>query len=233
MDCLILPLQDNLEEWKKTTSQLDKDHAKEYKKLRQELKKKNVYDFSGSGTLKLRKHKNTNLGSNCTIGPHLSKSMESMESYYNDKLLLLEELEKSAVRRVLIEERNRICIFVNYIRSVVEEELAMFQEITHLKEIVDSLAKLTSEPLVLPSSCEHIISDMKINSLECTNAWSHFNNLKSTPPSSPSSFGSRKSSMCSISSFNSSSSGSTQSPNHSHYRYRSLSQVCFQFYKSK
>ncbi|KAM7282218.1 protein MTSS 1 isoform X1 [Ixodes scapularis] len=42
-----------------------------------------------------------------------------------------------------------------------------------------------------------------------------------TPPSSPSSLGSRKSSMCSISSFNSSSSGSTKSHSPSH---RSLSQ---------
>ena len=39
MDCLILPLQDRLEDWKKITGQLDKDHSKEFKKLRTELKK--------------------------------------------------------------------------------------------------------------------------------------------------------------------------------------------------
>lgn len=45
-----------------------------------------------------------------------------------------------------------------------------------------------------------------------------------TPPSSPTSVGSRKSSTCSISSLNSSSSDSTHSPS-SHQRSRSLSQV--------
>jgi len=28
MDCLILPLQEKLEDWKKSTVQLDKDHSK-------------------------------------------------------------------------------------------------------------------------------------------------------------------------------------------------------------
>ena len=232
MDCLILPLQDHLEEWKKIISQIDKEHAKEYRKLRQELKKKNFCEFSGSSTLKLKKHKATSLGNRCTFGTNLSKSIESMESSYNDKLILLENLEKSAVRRAMIEERSRICTFVNYISAVIEEELAIFQETGHLKEIIDSLAKLTSEPLILPSSCENIISDMKITSMESGTAWFHFNNLKSTPPSSPSSFGSRKSSTCSVSSFNSSSSGSTQSSHHSHYCYRSLSQVS-QIFKQK
>uniref|UniRef100_A0A4W4FNQ4 IMD domain-containing protein n=1 Tax=Electrophorus electricus TaxID=8005 RepID=A0A4W4FNQ4_ELEEL len=49
MDKLIMPLQDKVEEWKKSTALLDKDHAKEYKRSRQEIKKKS------SDTLKLQK----------------------------------------------------------------------------------------------------------------------------------------------------------------------------------
>eukprot|EP00069_Balaena_mysticetus_P008574 bmy_19706T0 len=49
IDCLINPLQEQMEEWKKVANQLDKDHAKEYKKARQEIKKKS------SDTLKLQK----------------------------------------------------------------------------------------------------------------------------------------------------------------------------------
>jgi len=33
-------LQDKLDDWRKNVAQLDKDHAKEYKKLRAEVKKK-------------------------------------------------------------------------------------------------------------------------------------------------------------------------------------------------
>lgn len=33
LECMILPLQDKLEEWRKNVAILDKDHAKEYKKV--------------------------------------------------------------------------------------------------------------------------------------------------------------------------------------------------------
>ena len=36
----MLPLQDKLDDWRRTVGQLDKDHAKEYKKMRAEIKKK-------------------------------------------------------------------------------------------------------------------------------------------------------------------------------------------------
>uniref|UniRef100_A0A3P8WP25 IMD domain-containing protein n=1 Tax=Cynoglossus semilaevis TaxID=244447 RepID=A0A3P8WP25_CYNSE len=49
LDCLINPLQEQMEEWKRTANSLDKDHAKEYKKARQEIKKRS------SDTLKLQK----------------------------------------------------------------------------------------------------------------------------------------------------------------------------------
>ncbi|XP_071508849.1 protein MTSS 2-like, partial [Diadema antillarum] len=49
MEYLVAPLQEKMEEWKKNTTQLDKDHTKEYKKARQEIKKKS------SDTIRLQK----------------------------------------------------------------------------------------------------------------------------------------------------------------------------------
>uniref|UniRef100_A0A8C6WW54 MTSS I-BAR domain containing 2a n=1 Tax=Neogobius melanostomus TaxID=47308 RepID=A0A8C6WW54_9GOBI len=49
MESLVTPLQDRMEEWKKTANQLDKDHAKEYKRSRQEIKRKSL------DTIKLQK----------------------------------------------------------------------------------------------------------------------------------------------------------------------------------
>ena len=34
LECMILPLQDKLEEWRKTVGIIDKEHAKEYKKVK-------------------------------------------------------------------------------------------------------------------------------------------------------------------------------------------------------
>uniref|UniRef100_A0A672FXC1 IMD domain-containing protein n=1 Tax=Salarias fasciatus TaxID=181472 RepID=A0A672FXC1_SALFA len=49
VDCLINPLQEQMEEWKRVANSLDKDHAREYKKARQEIKRRS------SDTLKLQK----------------------------------------------------------------------------------------------------------------------------------------------------------------------------------
>ncbi|XP_069477700.1 protein MTSS 1 isoform X3 [Ambystoma mexicanum] len=175
IDCLINPLQEQMEEWKKVANQLDKDHAKEYKKARQEIKKKS------SDTLKLQKKAKKGRGD---IQPQLDSAMQDV----NDKYLLLEETEKQAVRKALIEERARFCTFITMLRPVIEEEIAMLGEVTHLQTISDDLKTLTMDPHKLPSASEQVILDLKGSDY----SWSY-----QTPPSSPSTTMSRKSSVCS------------------------------------
>ncbi|XP_053251319.1 protein MTSS 1 isoform X8 [Podarcis raffonei] len=203
IDCLINPLQEQMEEWKKVANQLDKDHAKEYKKARQEIKKKS------SDTLKLQKKAKKGRGD---IQPQLDSALQDV----NDKYLLLEETEKQAVRKALIEERGRFCSFISMLRPVIEEEISMLGEITHLQTISEDLKSLTMDPHKLPPSSEQVILDLKGSDY----GWSY-----QTPPSSPSTTMSRKSSVCSsLNSVNSSDSRSSGSHSHSpssHYRYRS------------
>uniref|UniRef100_A0A5F5PXM8 MTSS I-BAR domain containing 1 n=1 Tax=Equus caballus TaxID=9796 RepID=A0A5F5PXM8_HORSE len=207
IDCLINPLQEQMEEWKKVANQLDKDHAKEYKKARQEIKKKS------SDTLKLQKKaKKAGFPGRGDIQPQLDSALQDV----NDKYLLLEETEKQAVRKALIEERGRFCTFISMLRPVIEEEISMLGEITHLQTISEDLKSLTMDPHKLPSSSEQVILDLKGSDY----SWSY-----QTPPSSPSTTMSRKSSVCSsLNSVNSSDSRSSGSHSHSpssHYRYRS------------
>eukprot|EP00073_Rattus_norvegicus_P048222 XP_017450440.1 PREDICTED: metastasis suppressor protein 1 isoform X4 [Rattus norvegicus] len=207
IDCLINPLQEQMEEWKKVANQLDKDHAKEYKKARQEIKKKS------SDTLKLQKKaKKVDAQGRGDIQPQLDSALQDV----NDKYLLLEETEKQAVRKALIEERGRFCTFISMLRPVIEEEISMLGEITHLQTISEDLKSLTMDPHKLPSSSEQVILDLKGSDY----SWSY-----QTPPSSPSTTMSRKSSVCSsLNSVNSSDSRSSGSHSHSpssHYRYRS------------
>ncbi|XP_071230083.1 protein MTSS 1-like isoform X7 [Salvelinus alpinus] len=207
IDCLINPLQDQMEEWKRVANTLDKDHAKEYKKARQEIKKKS------SDTLKLQKKaKKADVFGRGDIQPQLDNAMQDI----SDKYLLLEETEKQAVRKALVEERSRFCTFVSMLRPVVEEEMSMLGEITHLQTLTDDLKALTMDPHKLPPASEQVILDLKGSE----SSWSYH-----TPPSSPSTIASRKSSMCSsLNSVNSSDSRSSGSHCHSptsHYRYRS------------
>ncbi|XP_048828751.1 protein MTSS 2 isoform X2 [Brienomyrus brachyistius] len=207
MESLITPLQDRIEEWKKTANQMDKDHAKEYKRSRHEIKKKS------SDTLKLQKKARKGRGD---LQPQLDSAMQDV----TDMCLLMEEMEKQAVRRALVEERGRFCTFISFLQPVVNGEIAMLGEITHLQGIIDDLVVLTTDPQKLPPASEQVINDLKGSDY----SWSY-----QTPPSSPSSSGSRKSSMCSSvnsahSSASRSSGGSqTHSPSSS-YRYRSLAQ---------
>ncbi|NXX79748.1 MTSSL protein, partial [Urocolius indicus] len=206
MESLINPLQDRIEDWKKTANQLDKDHAKEYKRARHEIKKKS------SDTLKLQKKARKGKGD---LQPQLDNALQDV----NDMYLLLEETEKQAVRRALIEERGRFCTFITFLQPVVNGELTMLGEITHLQGIIEDLVVLTAEPHKLPPASEQVIKDLKGSDY----SWSY-----QTPPSSPSSSSSRKSSMCS--SVSSAKGGvawpggaQSCSPSSS-YRYRSLAQ---------
>uniref|UniRef100_A0A8B9BDP9 MTSS I-BAR domain containing 2 n=1 Tax=Anser brachyrhynchus TaxID=132585 RepID=A0A8B9BDP9_9AVES len=178
----------------------------EYKRARHEIKKKS------SDTLKLQKKARKGKGD---LQPQLDTALQDV----NDMYLLLEETEKQAVRRALIEERGRFCTFIAFLQPVVNGELTMLGEITHLQGIIDDLAVLTAEPHKLPPASEQVIKDLKGSDY----SWSY-----QTPPSSPSSSSSRKSSMCS--SVSSAKGGlpwpggaQTCSPS-STYRYRSLAQ---------
>uniref|UniRef100_A0A8C6LG11 MTSS I-BAR domain containing 1 n=1 Tax=Nothobranchius furzeri TaxID=105023 RepID=A0A8C6LG11_NOTFU len=195
LEGLINPLQEQMEDWKKGVNTLDKDHAKEYKRARQEIKKKS------SDTLKLQKKAKKGRGD---IQPQLSSAMQDV----SDKYILLEETEKHALRRALIEERQRFCCFVAMLRPVVDEEISMLAEVTHLQTISEDLKALTSDPHKLPPASEQVILDLKSSDY----GWSY-----QTPPSSPSTTMSRKSSMCSsLNSVNSSDSrGSSGSHSHS------------------
>nr|XP_061789180.1 protein MTSS 1-like [Nerophis lumbriciformis] len=199
LEALINPLQEQTEEWKRGVYTLDKDHAKDYKRARQEIKKKS------SDTLKLQKKaKKVDVLGRGDILPQLDCAMQDV----SDKYILLEEIEKEALRKALIEERQRFCSFVAMLHPVVDEEISMLGEITHLQAISDDLKSLTSDPHKLPPASEQVILDLKGS--DCN--WSY-----QTPPSSPSTTTSRKSSMCSsLNSVNSSDSrGSNGSHSHS------------------
>ncbi|XP_044065982.1 protein MTSS 1 isoform X3 [Siniperca chuatsi] len=174
-ESLITPLELKMEEWKKVASQLDKDHAKEYKKARADIKKKS------SDTIKLQKKVKKGKG-------EAQGQLDSALQDVNVRYAVLEETEKRAVCRALIEERARYCSFVSMLKPVLDHEINMLGEVTHLQTILEDLTNLTAEPNKLPPASEQVILD-----LNC----SDFNYTYQTPPASPSNTLSRKSSISS------------------------------------
>ncbi|TRY89533.1 hypothetical protein DNTS_016323 [Danionella cerebrum] len=175
MDNLIAPLELKIEEWKKVASQLDKDHAKEYKKARSEIKKKS------SDTIKLQKKVRKGKDE---VRMQLDNALQDVNTRY----AILEETEKRAVCRALIEERGRFCSFVTMLKPVLDEEISMLGEVTHLQTILEDLGNLTADPNTLPPASEQVILDLK---------GSDYSYSYQTPPASPSNTLSRKSSISS------------------------------------
>ncbi|CAL1546265.1 unnamed protein product [Lymnaea stagnalis] len=215
LDNLVAPLQEKLEDWKKVVAQLDKDHSKEYKKAKQDIKK------AASDTMRLQKkvRKGTSHGKS-----DMHHKLESAMLEVNSKYHQLEETEKNSVRAALIEERSRFCLFITCLKPFVDNELKLLTEISHIGEIMESLCLQASDPSVLPPSSEQVILDLKgvdgaTWSLNQVGAHGLSLEMYTTDDSSsPSSLGSRKSSMCSINSINSSSSGSSHSPSHTMHK---------------
>ncbi|KAM8867661.1 protein MTSS 1 isoform 2-T2 [Synchiropus picturatus] len=174
-ESLITPLELKMEEWKKVASQLDKDHAKEYKKARAEIKKKS------SDTIKLQKKVKKGKDE---VRVQLDSALQDV----NVRYAVLEETEKRAVCRALVEERARYCSFVSMLKPVLDHEINMLGEVTHLQTILEDLTTLTAEPNKLPPASEQVILDLK---------GSDFSYLYQTPPASPSNTLSRKSSVSS------------------------------------
>uniref|UniRef100_A0A8C7Z362 MTSS I-BAR domain containing 1 n=1 Tax=Oryzias sinensis TaxID=183150 RepID=A0A8C7Z362_9TELE len=159
-ESLIIPLESKMEEWKKMASQLDKDHAKEHKKAKADIKKKS------SDTIKLQKKvKKGKDEARC----QLDNALQDV----NVRYAVLEETEKRAVSRALIEERARYCTFVSMLKPVLDHEINMLGEVTHLQTILEDLSIMTAEPNKLPPASEQVILDLK---------GSDFNYVYQTPP---------------------------------------------------
>lgn len=77
------------------------------------------------------------------LQPQLDSALQDV----NDMYLLLEETEKQAVRRALIEERGRFCTFITFLQPVV---------VGPLQGIIDDLVVLTAEPHKLPPASEQV-----------------------------------------------------------------------------
>lgn len=181
---------------------IDKEHAKEYKRCRTELKKRS------SDTLRLQKKAKKG---QTDIQSLVDSSLQDV----NKRQAELEEVERKSLRAAMVEERMRYCSFVNMLQPVVKEECEVMYELGHLQEAMTSIALVTKDPTILPQASEELILESKSNITLYPDSPGGSNSQGCS-----NSLGSRKSSVCSISSMNSSSSGSP-----GHQFQRSLSQV--------
>lgn len=112
---------------------------------------------------------------------------------------------------------SHYCLFFNFLRPVIEEEISMLQEVTHLEEVLTALIDLTMDPYQLPAASESLLTKMMSESASAQSDYYTYGG--DTSPCSTL-HRSRKSSISSITSINSLSTDSFSLQN-----CKSLSQV--------
>ncbi|CAG9568531.1 unnamed protein product [Danaus chrysippus] len=187
MERLISPLSERADEWRRGcngTGALSREHARECKRARAELRRR-VHDAQRHA----RKARRTN--------PDVKRRADVCLQDIQERKQQLEEMEEKAVKAALIEERSRFCNFVSLLSPVVESEVAMLAEVSHLQEGTEQLSRQISEPRSLPAGSLQVICDIK----SCYSGWAEGGSAPHSP--SASRLGSRKSSLTSISSLSS------------------------------
>lgn len=148
IDEIASSIQEKLEEWKRSLILLDKDHSKDHKKTKQELRKMSAEVIALQN--KVRKGK-----------PEAQIALNDVMHDLKNKTYLFEESEKLAVRSALVEERTRFCVFISCLKPVMDMEISVLSELTHIQEVVDCLCMQAGDPSCLPASSEQVISDIQ------------------------------------------------------------------------
>jgi len=250
LECLVEPLTDKLDEWKKKVFILEKEHNKDNKKFRCDLKKKcveslHLYKKLSKRTVHQTAHFDSTTTSSSSSSASMRRSNDELANKYEnsvqevkDLCMLFEETEKQHLRFAMMQERDQFCDLFTCVKPMLEHELAMLDEATHLADVVQSLCKSTSEPYALPHltslKIEQILSD-NVKAIHPSEYASFHKTLSdknfASPLSHSSSPDSRKSSVCSLTSYSSAESSNSNSLDNfnidSSLRYIKLNEIAF------
>ena len=103
-DGLFVPLKAKNEDFRRRVSELDRDHLKEFKKVRSEIKRKIELIH------KLRRKSRKESSSNGEIVQQIEQQTRELYIKYR----VLEEQERQAVRRINMEERTQVLFLVSW-----------------------------------------------------------------------------------------------------------------------
>ena len=98
-DGLFVPLKAKNEDFRRRVTELDRDHLKEFKKVRSEIKRK--IELIHKLRRKSRKESSSSNG-------EISQQIEQQTRELYIKYRVLEEQERQAVRRINMEERAQV-----------------------------------------------------------------------------------------------------------------------------
>nr|VZI36730.1 unnamed protein product [Spirometra erinaceieuropaei] len=165
-DCLIAPLTDRLEEWKRTVNQLDRDTVKELRKARGELQrataeaekcKKRLRRKDSTTTMLAFAHEEpSSVDVSCYSASGTSSSVQA--NFVQQDLLCkqraLESLERNCLKRAVVEERRRFTELTTCLEPVLDAQLHIFNESGLVEEAILAIRAQIREVAALPADPE-------------------------------------------------------------------------------
>lgn len=174
-----------LDERRKNIKMLEKVHGKEYKSMKNEIKKKR------ESVTKLSKK--VSKEHQCDEN---SQEMFSKELIFKQKLF--ENQEKQAVRRICQEERGLFCDVAGFMKQLLLKEAEMFKEMITVDESVQGIQQCIENPNDIPDRVMNEILDgshsdiiefdtpaTSVNGSLRGSRCNSFSSLNSSRPSSP------------------------------------------------
>ena len=156
-DGLFVPLKAKNEDFRRKVSELDKEHLREFKKMRSEIKRK--IELIHKLRRKARKDGSQELGH------QIEQATRELYSKYR----VLEEQERQAVSRINMEERGQVglplptvtlpqfCGFAACLSPVLSEELQVVAEVDNMGEVADTLARIIRDPHTVPDTTQQVV----------------------------------------------------------------------------
>jgi len=133
------------EEAKKKIKTLEKNHMREFKHLRNGIKRK-------IDTI----HKLRKKGTSLEVGKQIEENTSELYTDYR----VLEKQERQAVRRINMEERSQFCDFAACIRQVVFGQVAVIEKVEGIKEVLEDMNKVIDDPHNMPYTADEVINDI-------------------------------------------------------------------------
>ena len=174
-----------VDERRKTMKMLEKVHGREYKSLKNEIKKKR------ESVSKLSKK--VSKEHSCD-----EKRLEMISKELNIKQNLFENQEKQAVRRICQEERGLLCDVAGFMKQLLLKEAEMFKEMITVDESVQGIQQCIENPNDIPDRVMNEILDgshsdiiefdtpaTSVNGSLRGSRCNSFSSLNSSRPSSP------------------------------------------------
>jgi hypothetical protein len=117
---LVIPLREHIDDWKQRVANLDKDHSRELKKNKHDIRKRS------SDTLRLRKKVRKGciqvlnyfyriISGDSRMQPMLEEATNDVNSCYSNLL----DNERHMCRSALVEQRAQFCNFVEWFKPVL------------------------------------------------------------------------------------------------------------------